>query len=94
MELNKINEAYTLTDITKDNWKVSGQAIKENDGSISINFSVTDNNTLDYKHLGNYGYNIPIDGQSVSVNYNCRKECYETFIKYSENLILQILEQL
>lgn len=93
MELIKINEAYTIQD-DFDKLSTQGQVIKENNGTVNISFSVTDVETSDHNHIGSYNYNIPIEGQGVSANYNCKKEYEDVFIKYSENLIKEILQRL
>ena len=93
MELIKINEAYTITDAV-DQWSTQGQVIKENSGTVNISFSVTNVETTDPNHIGSYNYNLPIEGQGVSANYNCKKEYEDKFVDYSEKLIDQILEQL
>lgn len=93
MELIKINEAYTITDAV-DQWSTQGQVIKENRGTVNISFSVTNVETSDHNHIGSYNYNVPIEGQGVSANYNCKKEYEDEFVDYSEKLIDQILEQL
>ena len=93
MELIKINEAYTITDAV-DQWSTQGQVIKENSGTVNISFSVTNVETADHNHIGSYNYNLPVEGQGVSVNYNCKKAYEDAFIKYSENLIKEILQSL
>ena len=89
MELEKLNEAYHLTDETAQGWKTSGQVIKENSGDLKIDLSVTKQES----YLGNYTYNLFVANR-VSVSYGVIKENEQEFKVYCENLITAILKDI
>lgn len=89
MKLEKINEAYTVTDELENGWKTNGQAIKEKNGSLRINFSV--NNEATY--IGSYNYDIN-QNNHVSVSRSCPKDNEDSFSEYGESLVDQILAEL
>lgn len=89
MELEKINEAYHLTDETAQGWKTSGQVIKENSGDLKIDLSVT---KLD-SFLGNYTYNIFVNNH-VNVSFGVVREYEQEFRTYCDNLISNILKNI
>jgi hypothetical protein len=91
MELIKMNEAYNLVDNPENGWKVQGQVIKEQNGTLRINFSVALEND---NHLGSYNYDNYSGSNSVHVSSSCVKENSDEFINYGQELVNLILEQL
>ena len=89
MKLEKINEAYTVTDELENGWRANGQAIKEKNGSLRIHFSV--NNEATY--IGNYSYDIN-QNNYVNISMSCPKENEDSFPEYGESLVNQILAEL
>lgn len=89
MKLEKINEAYTVTDELENGWRTNGQAIKEKNGSLRINFTVTN----EVNHIGNYNYDINMQ-KNLHINMSCAIENEEEFDNYSTSLVDQILAEL
>ena len=90
MELKKYSEVYTITDVLENDWVINGNAVKEFEGQLRIDFSAK----IGESHIGNYNY-IVYEGGSVHVNYNIsggHKE--DAFVNYGETLVDEILKQI
>lgn len=90
MELIKLNEAFNIVDTTIDGWETQGQVIKDLDGSIKINFSVT----KDDKHVGSCSYQIVTGGNLVNFNVSSSVDAEYSFITYSSSVVENILKEL
>lgn len=90
MELIKLNEAFNIVDNTIDGWETQGQVIKDLDGSIKINFSVT----KDDKHVGSCSYQIISGTNIVNFNVSSNTEVEYNFINYSSTIVENILKEL
>lgn len=82
MEFIKYNEAYSIIDNTVDGWSVSGQAFKEADGSIKINFSANKGE----EHIGSYNYNINTDN-TINASRSYSIPTKDAFEAYAENTL-------
>lgn len=93
MELTKLNEAYTLADVT-ETWMTSGNVTKEMGGAINISINTTLKEPVEngVNRWGSLYYSMSSDG-NVSANYNFEGPYKESYVDYCEELIAQILEQ-
>lgn len=93
MELTKLNEAYTLTDVT-ETWMTSGNVTKEMGGAINININTTLKEPVEdgVNRWGSLYYSISSEG-NVSASYNFGGPYKESYVDYCEKLTAQILEQ-
>ena len=90
MELKKYSEVYTLTDKLENGWAVNGNAVKEFEGQLRIDFSAN----KEEQHIGNYNYIVYENGH-VHVNYNISGgQDEDAFVNYSEALVDEILKQI
>lgn len=88
MNLIKYNEAYAINDDTVQGWMVTGQAVKNTDGEIHINFTAN----IEDKLIGNYNYSINKDN-SANVFYSYDMNARNEFVEYANNAITIILQK-
>lgn len=95
MELQKLNEVYSITDTTENGWSTQGQVVIETNGSVSINFSTRSQIEPEYIHIGGANYTVPANEQDhVSSNFSCNKEYISAYKEYTENMVTEILKEL
>lgn len=87
MELIKQTEQYKLVD-SSNGWTASGTVYNNINGSISINCSVTSEETT----IGNLNYSKPVEG-NVSVSYDVAEANRDAFAAYVDSLVDGVLEQ-
>lgn len=89
VEIEKQSEAYKISETTSDGWVMNGSADKLQDGSISINFTISKPGEL-VQDIGSCNYYKPMEGM-VSVNYNVTEADRDKFVSYVDTVIDSVL---
>lgn len=87
MEILKLNETYSISDNSREGWKLNGNTHYEESGNINLNVDV--NNELG-EHIGSMSYNKSTDGKiymSVCIDEVLRNE----FITYANDIVDSVL---
>lgn len=92
MEIIKQNETFNLSDETENGWIISGSAINNIDGTLSINFNVNQEGGLT-DSIGYYNVSVPKEGM-ISLSLSSRPEYYDTVIDYSQQALKTIQDYL
>lgn len=89
MEIVKQSETYRITD-SVNGWEVEGQASKDVNGSLNINFSVSTPGELQ-EYLGDCNYSQSSEVEKASVNFNVSEASRDKFVAYMDTVIDAVL---
>jgi hypothetical protein len=93
MELKKLNEVYSITDVTEAGWNTQGQVVIETSGAININFSTRTRIEPEYIHIGGANYVVPAEeGAHINSSFSCSKEYIDEYRDYTEKMVEEILD--
>lgn len=92
MEITKQNETFSLSDKTDNGWVISGSAVNNIDGTLTVNFNVNSEGGLN-DSIGYYNIAVPKEGM-INLSLSALPEYYDALTDYSQQALKTIQDYL